>query len=285
MQVRVLGPVDAVGAGGRVTEAGPPQQRLLAALAVDAGRPVTVEALIDRVWDQAPAGARRSLHVLITRVRRLLEQVDASDEMPAEVLRRGGGYVLRVDPDRVDVHRWRRLVEQARDRERSEDERVGLLREAVALWRGEPLSGVPGQWAARTRDTWRQQYLDTVVAWAHAELMVGNPSPVVGPLTDLAGEYPLTESVAAALMRALAAAGRPADALERYTSTRQRLLDELGADPGAELQAVHQAVLRGDLERVALPSRPQATPTRPPAQLPAAVSAFTGRHTELVSCA
>jgi hypothetical protein len=131
---------------------GPPQQRLvLAALAVDADRPVTIESLIDRVWDETPANARHSLYVLIAGIRRMLRRPDATDPAPAAVVRQAGGYVLHADPDRVDVLRFRRLIARAREPACSPQERVELLRGALGLWRGEPLSGVPGGWAARTR--------------------------------------------------------------------------------------------------------------------------------------
>jgi DNA-binding SARP family transcriptional activator/tetratricopeptide (TPR) repeat protein len=248
VEFRLLGPVE-IEAEGQVLDVGPPQQQLVvAALALDAGRQVTMESLINRVWDEAPGGARRTLQVLITRARRLLERADSGGGAPVEVLRRCGGYILQLDPDRVDAHRFRRLVGQARDPNRPDGQRVELLRDALTLWRGEPLAGLPGQWATRTRDSWRQQYLDAAVAWAQAELRVGNPAAVIGPLSELAGEHPLVESLAAVLMRALHAAGRPADALGHYTTIRHHLVDALGTDPSTELQAVYQAILRGKLD-------------------------------------
>ena len=244
MQLRLIGPVE-IESVGQVTEVGPPQQRLLAAaLAVDAGQPVSVESLIDRVWDDPPAGARRTLHVLISKMRRTLERASRR-EAGAEtvtVVRRSGGYVLQLSPDRVDLLRFRRLAEDARQAEGAE--RVTLLRAAVELWQAEPLSGLPGQWAGRARAAWVQEYLEAAVAWAHTELRSGDPAATIGTLTMLADEYPLAESVSAALVQALCAVRRPADALARYARARQRLADELGVDPGAELQAAYQAALR-----------------------------------------
>jgi DNA-binding SARP family transcriptional activator/tetratricopeptide (TPR) repeat protein len=279
MELRVLGPVE-VRRDDRVVAVGRPQQRLLmAALAVDAGRPVPVETLVDRVWDEAPAGARRTLHVLVTRLRRVLEQASGSGQT-ARVLRHAGGYVLDVEPERVDLLRFNRLVARARDPGRTETDRVVLFREALALWRGEPLSGIAGQWAARTRLALRQQHLEAVVAWARAELRGGDPAAVVGPLTDLAGEHPLTESVTEVLMRALSVTGRPADAVALYATTRERLATELGTDPAAELQAVHQQILRGELA----PAVTAGIDTSGvPRQLPAAVRYFAGRSAELAA--
>lgn len=276
VEFRVLGPVE-VRVGERVVAVGRPQQRLLvAALAVDAGRPVPMETLVARLWDDAPVQARRTLHVLVTRLRRILEQSGATDEA-VRVVRRGGGYVLDADPERVDVLRCRRLVAQARDR--SGPGRLVLLRDALGLWRGEPLSGLTGQWAARTRQALQQQQLDLAVAWARAELDDGDPSEVVGPLTDLIGEHPLTESLVEVLMRALSATGRPADALARYASARQFLAEELGTDPGPALQAMHQQILRGQPRPAVAPTAVRARPV--PRQLPAAPAQFTGRSAEL----
>ncbi|MFF4119444.1 winged helix-turn-helix domain-containing protein [Streptomyces sp. NPDC001714] len=99
---------------------GPPQRRaVLAALAVDVGRPVPVEALVDRVWGaDPPAGARRALYAHVARIRRLAERLDGSGEGRLPVLRRAGGYQLDLDPDRVDLHRFQRLAATARDRPR-----------------------------------------------------------------------------------------------------------------------------------------------------------------------
>ncbi|HET6212715.1 MAG TPA: AfsR/SARP family transcriptional regulator [Micromonosporaceae bacterium] len=282
-EFRLLGPVEVV-ASGQPVEVGPPQRcAVLAALAVDAGRPVTVETLIDRVWgDQSPERVRRALHAHVTRIRRLLEHAGTADGRPARLLRRPGGYLLDIDPDRVDLHRFRRLCEQARDPDRDDAERVLLLREALRLWHGEPLAGLAGLWVTRTRHGWRQQHLDAVQAWACAELRVDNPAAVIGPLTDLVGEHPLLEALVAVLMRALYAAGHSAEALDLYTATRNRLVEELGAEPGTELQRVHQGILRDDLGKPAPAAAPTPQPSRVvPAQLPRDIRGFAGRRDEL----
>src|SRR5204862_7636958 len=131
---------------------------------------------------------------------------------------------------------------------RSAAEQVEMLREALDLWRGLPLAGVAGEWAARTRQAWQQQHLDAVLAWARAELRDGNPSAVIAPLTGLAGEHPLLEPLMAVLMRALYLTGDAARALDLYAVTRRRLVEELGVEPGAELRRVHQAILREDAD-------------------------------------
>lgn len=307
VEFRLLGPVELV-TFGRPVEVGPPQrQAVLAALAVDAGRAVPVETLIDRVWgDRSPERVRRAVHAHITRLRRLLEVAGAGeagaggldgrgrnevagwggpagDRRPAALLRRSGGYLLDVDPDSVDLHRFRRLLDRAREPGGAGQDRVALLRTALALWRGEPLAGLTGQWAARTRRSLRQQHLDAVQEWADAELAVCNTAAVIGPLTELVGEHPFVEALVALLMRALHRAGRAAEALDLYAATRERLVRELGAEPAAELRRVQLGVLRGDLDESSTSSgRAVAARGRAvPAQLPRDVAGFTGRRAAL----
>jgi DNA-binding SARP family transcriptional activator len=248
VEFRMFGQVE-VWSEGRSLEVGTPrQQAVLAALVVDARRPVAMGTLIDRVWDHAPpADPRAVLYSHLSRIRRLLEQVAALDGATAvRVERRHAGYVLDIDPESVDLHRFRRLVAQGDDRGRDDEDRAAALAEALGLWRGSPLAGLPGEWAAQVRDSWDRRRLDAVVQWARLELRLGRPTAVLTALPDLAAEHPLVEPLEVLLMRALHATGRGAEALDRYTAVRQRLADELGADPGPELRAVHQSVLRGE---------------------------------------
>ncbi len=274
MEVRLFGPVE-VRVAGRLLDLGPPQRRLLMSVfAVHAGRPLPVEALIDRLWgDDPPAGARRAVHAHVARIRRALERSVGPGDGPTTLDRRSGGYVLDVQPDRIDVHRFRRLLESSRQPGAMDRDRRRVLREALALWRGDPLSGLAGDWAARTREGWRQDRLEAVLRWAAAELSGGDPVSTIGPLTDLAGEYPLVEPVTAALMRTLHAAGRTAEALDRYVAVRLRLVNELGVEPGAELRATQRAILAG------APAEPAGAPVEVAAGSPveAAPSAPAGQ--------
>ncbi|OQR61530.1 AfsR family transcriptional regulator [Streptomyces maremycinicus] len=233
---------------------GPAKRRtVLAALLVDAGRWVPAETLIDRVWgEDPPAQVRATLYAHIARVRRVLQSaaphLTGGVELPpgAPTLLRGpGGYRLDVGRDLVDVHRFRSLVERARRTDRSDAVRAGILREALGLWQGEPLAGLTGDWAARTRESWRHQRIDAVLAWADAELRVGGHAVVVDRLSVLVAEHPLTEPLAVALMRGLHAAGRAPEALACYAALRKRLADELGTTPGAEARREHEAILSG----------------------------------------
>lgn len=283
MKVRLLGPVAIETAGRSLACARPQQSVVLAALIADAGRAVPVETLIDRVWgDDVPNGARRTLHTHIARIRAMLRQ--ASDAAGADLdVVRDGGYVLRVPPDRVDLFRFRALVADAGEPGCPVDRRATLLREALDLWQAEPMTGLAGQWVDAVRAAWCQERLDAVVAWACAELERGSPAAVIARVGDMLTAHPLAESLAVVLMRALYVAGRGAEALECFAAVRERLADELGADPGPELQTVHQAILRGEPE-VGASAAASAQPQEPeivPAQLPADTTQFTGREAEL----
>ena len=302
---RLLGPVE-LWVAGRPVDLGPAKRRtVLAALLVDAGRWVPAETLIDRVWgEDPPAQVRGTLYAHVARIRRVLAETGpglhgdtgmpstasgGGSEVPSpapELVRGPAGYRLDLAPDLVDIHRFRSLITRARRTKGSDSARVLTLREAMGLWQGTPLAGLPGVWAARTRESWLHQYVDAVLAWAEAELRVGEHLVVVDTLSVLVAEHPLIEPLAVALIRALDAAGRAPEALACYGALRKRLSDELGTTPGAEAQRAHQALLRG----AAAPRPPSGTRTGTgtgrgkavvPAQLPLDVSGFTGREEEL----
>ena len=293
---RLLGPVE-LWVAGRPVDLGPAKRRtVLAALLVDAGRWVPAETLIDRVWgEDPPAQVRGTLYAHIARIRRVLTETETGPRLsgddtgrpdfpsPAPELVRGpAGYRLDVLPDLVDMHRFRSLVARARRAEDADAARLLALREAMGLWQGTPLAGLPGAWAARTRESWLHQYVDAVPGWADAELRVGGHLVVVDALSVLVAEHPLVEPLAVALIRALDAAGRAAEALACYGALRKRLADELGTTPGAEARRAHQAVLR---EKAAPRPRSGTGTERArmvvPAQLPLDAAGFTGREEEL----
>ena len=272
----MLGPVE-LWSGGNSVDLGPPKQRtVFAALVVDAGRVVPVDTLVSRVWDDdPPAEARNALYAHLMRIRRALASV-------ALRLDRGpGGYVLRIDPECVDVLRFRKLVSGALGARFSDDERADMLDEALRLWRGIPFSGLSGSWVDRIRDGYQQQYLDAVTAWGRVQLRLGDHESVIHRLHQEVAEHPLVEPLVAVLMQALHAAGRDQEALDRYRTIRRRLVEEFGADPGAELQTLHQAILRGVPVVATAPApSPQVHRDGVPRQLPPAVPDFVGRMKE-----
>jgi DNA-binding SARP family transcriptional activator/tetratricopeptide (TPR) repeat protein len=289
MEIRLLGLVH-LWAAARAFDVGPPQRRVvLAALAVDAGQPVLIDTLIDRVWgERPPARPKVAIHAHITLIRRLLRQANAAeqDRSQARLVHRGDGYVLQADPWQVDLLRFRALVASAG--KGTDAEQVAHLRAALDLWRGPALADLSGEWPARMRDSWGLERLDVAVGWARTQLRLGQHEQVIGAIRPLLADYPLAEPLAAVLMRALTATGRRAEALDSHTTIRQRLADELGVDPGPEVQALHQAILRDDLDQpagplagVPDPAGRDERPDQPRCTLPSDPSVFVGRDNEL----
>ncbi|MFF4777032.1 BTAD domain-containing putative transcriptional regulator [Microtetraspora fusca] len=214
---------------------------LLAALALEPGRIITRARLVDWIWGRRPpADEVNALQALVSRLRRVLP--DAVIEADS------GGYRLVVAPDAVDVCRFEHLVGQARAAEPAA--RADLLRSALALWRGTAMADISLQdndafdaAVARLDELYVAALADRV----DADIRLGRGSELISELTELVATYPLREGFVAALMRALADAGRGAEALTVYQRTRERLAEELGTDPSAELSALHTALLRGEL--------------------------------------
>lgn len=265
----LLGPLELT-VGGRSIQLTGRQRALCAALLLDANRPVPVELLVRRLWDERPpTAADARLRSLVTDVRRAMgTRADA-----LETHRRC--YLMRVELPQLDLSRFESLVSDgngaagrrdwARAREHYDD--------ALALWRGDPLPDLPSV-------PERQRLLELHAAAAEgrweAAVEQGERGSVVAELTRLTREHPLRERPHALLMRALHQEGRTAEALEVYRALRRRLIDELAVEPCAEVAAVHRSLLAND------PGQdPAVDSPRVPRQLPAATTLFTGRSSEL----
>ncbi|RJL35984.1 BTAD domain-containing putative transcriptional regulator [Bailinhaonella thermotolerans] len=242
MRVGLLGPFEVRnGDDAPVEVPGARLRALLAALALEPGRIVGRSRLVDWIWgDRPPADEVNALQALVSRLRRVLPDGVIEAE--------SGGYRLAVPSDAVDVHRFEKLVGQARAAEPAE--RADLLRSALELWRGPALADIALQ-DSEAFDTAAERLNELHVAAlgdrVDADIRLGRGSELLSELTGLVAAYPLREGFVAALMRALAEAGRGNEALTVYQRTRERLAEELGADPSAELTALHTALLRGEL--------------------------------------
>lgn len=218
---------------------------LLIALALEPGRVLPKATLIDWIWGgHPPADATNALHRLVSRLRKTLP--DGSIEGHTD------GYRLTVARDAVDAVRFERLITAAQVRNDDDPQRVHLLREAVALWRGAPMADVglsdsPAFDAAVTR--LERLRLTAMEDRFDAEISLGHAAELVTELTDLVAANPLRERLVAALMRALVATGRDTEALLAYERTRESLADALGVDPSPELSALHVALLRRETGR------------------------------------
>ncbi|MFC0554156.1 BTAD domain-containing putative transcriptional regulator [Planotetraspora thailandica] len=278
----VLGPVRAW-RGETELDAGPPQQRaMLALLLVHAGRPVTLGEVVDVLWgEDPPASAVNVVHRYVGMLRRLLEPGLAVREEGRWLIRGAGGWRLEAGPDQVDLLRFRRMTEDAR-REGSLD----LLTDALALWRGPAAAGIPAEVRAHPVFTaLDRELLESVKESADLALRKGAAERVLTALREAATRHPLDEPLQARLVLALAAAGRQAEALDAWQSVRTRLADELGIDPGPELRAAQEQVLRGQAVHTAGPAgrttREAHQPAARPTQLPPDLAAFAGRRADL----
>ncbi|MEU0403730.1 BTAD domain-containing putative transcriptional regulator [Streptomyces sp. NPDC006197] len=278
---RVLGPCQAFRTddGTEAVLSGARLRALLAALAAAGGRAVGPGALIDQVWaDGDPADDQdrtAALQALVGRLRRALGR--------EAVVSAPGGYRLAADPDAVDLHRFERLAAEgaAALAAGHADRAATLLDEALGLWHGPALADLPGRdtdpLVVRVEQRHAQARRDRLAA----DLALGRAEAVLAPLAAFAAGQPLDEPLQALRIRALRAAGRPAEALAAYEEVRTALADRLGTDPGPELRSLHAELLRED---GSVPPPPPA-PSAPAGTLPARLTSFIGRADELDSLA
>lgn len=273
MRVAMLGPLRLVAEDGSTIDLGGTRLRmLLARLALEPGRVVPAEVLIDGLWGETPpADATNALQSLVSRLRRglRLENGTVVESHPA-------GYRLAVARDDVDIYRFEALAARGHDELRAGQpgSAAATLRTALELWRGPAMADVadaPFAGAATTR--LGELHAAAVEDRVEADLELGRHQEVLAELRALLAEQPLRERRSALLIKALSLSGRQADALAVFETTRRALADELGIEPGAELRYVHLAVLRGEVT----PADNRAPATR----LPARLTSFVGRQQEL----
>ncbi|WP_020666158.1 AfsR/SARP family transcriptional regulator [Amycolatopsis nigrescens] len=259
---------------GRLVDIGYPRQRyVLAALLFDVNRTVRAEELIVRVWgENPPHRARGTLHTYLSHLRKAL-----SCARDIRIIRQVGGYTLTTDPLAVDLHRFRRLIGQARAAD-DQDDAVRLLEAALDLVRGDFCTGVDTPWMSFVRESLDQERIAAELDLADLKLRGGSHTELVPELAARTAQRPLDERLAGQFMLALARSGRPADALAHYQKTRGLLAEELGIDPDTALRELHQRILVAD--SVITHSAPATEPPTP-RQLPATTGLFTGRATEL----
>ncbi|PWU21481.1 MAG: hypothetical protein C5B48_11255 [Candidatus Rokuibacteriota bacterium] len=271
LEFRLLGPLE-VREGDRSLPVPRQKQRaLLAALLLQAGKPVSKERLVEDLWGaDPPRKAKGALENYVSQLRKLLGK-DVLATKPA-------GYMLAVEPTQVDVFRFERLLGESRGV--AVEERAAMLGEALSLFRGpplvdlvyEPFADVEISRIEELELTAREDLLD-------AELELGLHAEVVSELESLVARHPYREHLRAQLMLALYRSGRQADALAAYQKARETLVQELGLEPGEELQQLERAILRRD-EALRAPPRSGAERPRPTRAAPRAA-----RKTVSVLCA
>jgi DNA-binding SARP family transcriptional activator/tetratricopeptide (TPR) repeat protein len=277
LDFRILGPLQVYSEGQPVPLRGPRQRALLAILLLHAGETVSTDRLIDLLWGEAaPAGARKTLSVRVSELRKRLEPAAHGAET---IVTRAPGYAVELGPEQLDLRRFERLSAAGREALDVGDavtasERLGT---ALSLWSGPPLADFAFEPFAQAEiarlEELRLGALEDRIA-AHLDL--GRHAQLVGELEALVSEHPLRERPRGQLMLALHRCGRQAEALETYRQGRRALVDELGLEPTRELRALEKAILAQD---PALDAPARARATRPSAT--ARGGAFVGRESEL----
>ncbi|TDC68193.1 hypothetical protein E1200_12475 [Actinomadura sp. GC306] len=259
---RLFGPLEALDGSGRLLDLGTRKQRaLLAMLALEPGRAVSLDRLIDELWaGEPPARATRTLQAYIAHLRRALEPGRAPRTPPAVLVTREPGYQLAVPPGRVDLWRFTAGTEEGRAAlaRGAHAEAVEILDRALALWRGDPLAEFADQEFARPvlarltelRAAAREDRFD-------AKLARGEDASLIPGLEALVDERPYRERAWSLLVLALYRAGRQADAVDALRRVRARLSDDLGLRPGPELRELERSVF-GQSPALRLPPREPA---------------------------
>ncbi|WP_308195590.1 BTAD domain-containing putative transcriptional regulator [Dactylosporangium sp. AC04546] len=284
MEFRILGPLEAVADGRAVPLGGPKPRAVLTALLLDAGRVVTVDRLVGAVWgEDPPPSARNALQTYLSRLRRALGT--------ATLRHHHGGYELVAGPDRIDARRFEAAVADARAALAAGDPATALdtVTGALALWRGPALLDVAGELFAQAEIA-RLTELRAVAADLRVEclLAAGRTADAVAGAAELVAADPVREGSRGQLMLALYRAGRQTEALATYRELRELLAERFGLDPGEDLEALAQSILRQDPALTPPPAdeargEPGAGRERwvPDTRLPAALDRFVGREREL----
>ncbi|MEH0819246.1 MULTISPECIES: AfsR/SARP family transcriptional regulator [unclassified Micromonospora] len=299
MEFRLLGPVEATIGDHPVQLGGVKPRTLLAALLVEHGHVVPAERLVDVIWGDGPPGtARAVLQTYVSTLRRSL-----GGGVGTAIVTRSPGYLIRIGAATLDRDLFEELLAQGRRAGVAgrHEEAVELLHRAAGHWRGAALGGVESELLAGEAARLEELRLTAVEERTGIELLLGRTERVAAELTDLVRRHPFRERMRGQLMRALSGLGRRPEALAVYRDGREAMVEELGIEPGPEIQAIHEAILRDELDRdrppppltvpadrgapalTAAPVSP-APATRParavPAQLPPVPADFTGRRAE-----
>jgi DNA-binding SARP family transcriptional activator/class 3 adenylate cyclase/tetratricopeptide (TPR) repeat protein len=268
VEFRILGPLEILDdQGQRLALGGPKQRALLAVLLLHAGQVVAVERLVDELWGEDPPDtAAHSLQVYVANLRKVLEPTRTKRAAGGVLQTRPPGYLVQVRPEELDLARFERLADQGRAALAAGDPAgaARLLGEALGLWRGPALAdvalAVSGQGEVVRLEERRLAALEDRI---EAELPLGHHRALVGELQALVAAHPLRERLHGQLMVALYRSGRQADALAAFKRARDRLVEELGIEPGAELQELERAILAHDPNLVPPASVRHATEPTP----------------------
>jgi WD40 repeat protein/DNA-binding SARP family transcriptional activator len=286
MRFGVLGPLEVIAESGPIPLGGQKQRVLLAVLLTRPGRVVSVDALVQGLWaDAPPRSADKTLQSYVVHLRRALEPGRPRGAAGTVLVTREPGYLLRVEPGELDAARFAELATRGRRLlvAGAGEAAAATLREALGLWRGEAFEEFP-QVDACTTEAARlaELRLGAVEERVEADLALGRHRELLAELEDLTRQHPLRERLWGQLLLALYRCGRQADALLAYQRARATLVEELGIEPGVELRRLHAAILAQDAELHAAPVGWPGPGRR--GELPAALEVgdpvFVGRDAE-----
>jgi DNA-binding SARP family transcriptional activator len=255
MQVEMLGALTMVTANGRLRIPGEKVRTTLAMLALNAGKMVSCDALVDELWGELPVGnAKNALQAHIKRLRKLMDRLATEGRYGYQLIQTvDNGYVLELPREAVDANRFLDLAAQgARCLDSRPGEAVQLLERALQLWHGPALVDIGEGIQCRSAASWLDE--SRVIAKEDlitARLALGDERSIVSELDQLVARYPLRERFTEQFMLALYRCGRQADALDVYHRIRERLTMDLGLEPGQLLQQRYQAILAQDPALVA----------------------------------
>ncbi|MEU4172810.1 BTAD domain-containing putative transcriptional regulator [Streptomyces sp. NPDC026665] len=270
LRFKLLGPLRAWHRDQEVNLGSPQQRAVLFSLLLAEGKPVTVHHLVDGVWgDTPPSGAVSTVRTYVSRLRSALEPGRSAGTPPRVVLSVAGGYALHIPGSTpLDMVEFERRVAEAKRLATLGDllKAADLLSDALDAWQGLPVAGVPGPLAEAERSRLVERRVNVLETRLELDVRLGRHDDVVAELATLCHSYPLRERLRALLMLSLYRCGRQAEALDVYRDTREALVQELGIEPGPELQELHRRLLSAD-PALAAPPEPQAANAlhRPPA--------------------
>jgi DNA-binding SARP family transcriptional activator len=238
LRYRLLGPLEVEGEDGPIRLGGPKQRATLAILLLNANRVVSIDRLADDLYAGSPPASA------VAQVQRQISELRKALGPEAGIETRSPGYLIRLDDEQLDLGRFERLCSRAAE---ASTEAASLLREALSLWRGEPIADLDGEpFAAAAVQRLGELRLSALEQRIEADLRLGRQREVVPELEQLVAENPLRESLVAQLMVGLYRSGRQADALAVFRRAREQLVDLLGLEPGPELRELERRILAQD---------------------------------------
>lgn len=274
MDFRILGPLEVVRDDGTLAECTPRQRSLLGLLLIAAGRPVSTDSIVAKLWGETPpASIDSAIHFHIAKLRQTLQPGVTANE--SVIFTRPPGYGITIGHNEFDVATFERLVAAAAAVAESQAETAaGILRDALDLWRGPALHDFAYQEFAQSEIARLEELkLTAIEALIDADFASGKHAVLVGELEKLVQDYPLREGLWQRLMLALYRSGRQGEALRSYRRVKDLLGEELGIEPSAGLTALEERMLLQD------PGLDHHV--RSPSNLPASVTPFVGRAEEL----